>query len=167
MSPGALVLIHVELVEPAEEEDFLAWWRGARALLVERFRLGGAGLAVIGRGRYAITLDFPLPGAWKLVARDPRWRDLEALRPRAAFAATVARPFHLDGNPRDITTAELAGWIGEHRDFTLVDALSHDSFTARHLPGAVNLPFADIDTRAATLLGPKQRPLVVYCSNYG
>ena len=48
-------------------------------------------------------------------------------------------------------------------DIVLVDVLSPESFAARHIPGAVNLPVAEIEQRAAAVLPDRHAPLVVYC----
>jgi rhodanese-related sulfurtransferase len=45
----------------------------------------------------------------------------------------------------------------------LVDVLSPESFATRHIPGAVNLPVADIPRRAATVLPDRNAAIVAYC----
>jgi len=62
----------------------------------------------------------------------------------------------------DITRAELVRALAAGR-VTLVDVLSPESFAARHIPGAVNLPVADLAQRAATVLPDRLAPIVVYC----
>lgn len=169
MTPSGAVLLRFELADPGDEEAFLSWWRAARRLLYRRFRLGSDELFVVDRGRYHLLLAFPLPGAWDGVARDRGYRELEARRPRATVEAIASRPFHLDGNPRDVTTGELSRRLAERRDLAVVDALSPHSFAARHLPGAVNLPSTKFDAaRAEAALGrDRDRPVVVYCTSYG
>ena len=44
----------------------------------------------------------------------------------------------------------------------LLDVRSPEEFAAGHIPGATNLPVQQLSERTAEL-GPKQRPLVVYC----
>ena len=46
---------------------------------------------------------------------------------------------------------------------TLVDVLSPESFAAMHIPGAINLPVAEIEERAAAVLPNRSAPIVVYC----
>jgi rhodanese-related sulfurtransferase len=46
---------------------------------------------------------------------------------------------------------------------TLVDVLSPESFAANHIPQAINLPVADIPSRAAEVVGNRDAPIVVYC----
>ena len=45
----------------------------------------------------------------------------------------------------------------------LVDVLSPESFSATHIPGAINLPVADIARRAGELLPDKAEAIVTYC----
>jgi len=45
----------------------------------------------------------------------------------------------------------------------LVDVLSPEAFAAMHIPGAINLPVADIPTRAADLIPDRDAPIVAYC----
>ena len=43
----------------------------------------------------------------------------------------------------------------------LVDVLSADEYDSAHLPGAVNLPLKELDTRTGQL--DRSRPVIVYC----
>jgi len=61
-----------------------------------------------------------------------------------------------------IDRGELSGELRARR-VTLVDVLSPESFAARHIPGAVNLPVADISRRAADVLPDRSAPIVTYC----
>ena len=46
---------------------------------------------------------------------------------------------------------------------TLVDVLSPESFAAMHIPGAINLPVADLARRAGEVLPDRHAPVVTYC----
>jgi rhodanese-related sulfurtransferase len=46
---------------------------------------------------------------------------------------------------------------------TLLDVLSPESFAARHIPGAINLPVADLSRRAADVLPDRRARIVTYC----
>jgi rhodanese-related sulfurtransferase len=46
---------------------------------------------------------------------------------------------------------------------TLVDVLSPESFAANHIPHAINLPVADIPSRAGGVVRDRDAPIVVYC----
>ena len=57
----------------------------------------------------------------------------------------------------DLARALRAGRI------VLVDVLSPESFAARHIPGAVNLPVADLARRAGDVLPDRRAAIVAYC----
>jgi rhodanese-related sulfurtransferase len=61
-----------------------------------------------------------------------------------------------------VSRAELIDALRSGR-VVLVDVLSPESFAARHIPGAINLPVADILRRAADLLPDKHADIVGYC----
>jgi rhodanese-related sulfurtransferase len=61
-----------------------------------------------------------------------------------------------------ISRKELAAALRKHR-VTLVDVLSPESFATSHLPGAINLPIADIPSRAAAVLPNRRAAIVAYC----
>jgi rhodanese-related sulfurtransferase len=46
---------------------------------------------------------------------------------------------------------------------TLLDVLSPESFAGAHLPGAINVPVAEIARRAPEAVPDRQTPVVVYC----
>jgi len=46
---------------------------------------------------------------------------------------------------------------------TLLDVLSPESFAVAHLPGAINLPLADILRRASAVLPDPRASIVAYC----
>jgi rhodanese-related sulfurtransferase len=46
---------------------------------------------------------------------------------------------------------------------TLVDVLSPESFAAAHLPGAINLPVAEIWQRAGDVIPDRDAAIVAYC----
>jgi rhodanese-related sulfurtransferase len=50
---------------------------------------------------------------------------------------------------------------------TIVDALPESYYNQQHLPGALNLVEADVDTRADSILPDKSGTIVTYCSNKG
>jgi rhodanese-related sulfurtransferase len=64
--------------------------------------------------------------------------------------------------PHDITLEELISALRGRR-LTLVDVLSPESFAARHIPGALNLPVVDIARRAGEVLPDRHAPIVAYC----
>ena len=46
---------------------------------------------------------------------------------------------------------------------TLVDVLSPESFASMHIPGAINLPVAEIARRAPAVLPEREAAVVAYC----
>jgi rhodanese-related sulfurtransferase len=62
----------------------------------------------------------------------------------------------------DITRADLLAALRARR-ITLIDVLSPESFAARHIPGAINLPVADIARRADELIPDRRASIVAYC----
>jgi rhodanese-related sulfurtransferase len=63
-----------------------------------------------------------------------------------------------------ISREALAGALRARR-VTLVDVLSPESFAVAHLPGAINLPVAEIGRRAAEVLPDKLAAIVTYCGS--
>ena len=61
-----------------------------------------------------------------------------------------------------MTRAELIGALGSGR-IALVDVLSPESFAVRHIPGAINLPVAEIPRRAPDVLPDRRARVVTYC----
>jgi rhodanese-related sulfurtransferase/biotin operon repressor len=59
-----------------------------------------------------------------------------------------------------VTRDELIGRIRDG-DVTLLDVRPEDEFALGHLPGAINIPLEDLETRLADL--PKDQEIVAYC----
>ena len=75
--------------------------------------------------------------------------------------------YHENGYPSivdsdSIDRDELIRGLRERR-VTLVDVLSPESFAARHIAAAINLPVADIARRAREQLADLRAAIVVYC----
>jgi len=49
------------------------------------------------------------------------------------------------------------------RRIVLVDVLSPDSFAALHIPGAINVPVADLARRAPQALPDRNAAIITYC----
>jgi len=65
---------------------------------------------------------------------------------------------------RQIDIDELTRLVNEEAA-QLVEVLSEASFTALHLPGAVNLPLGELDEARASALDAN-RPIIVYCYDH-
>jgi rhodanese-related sulfurtransferase len=63
---------------------------------------------------------------------------------------------------RTISRRDLESALRRHR-VTLVDVLSPESFSAAHIPGAINLPVADIRRRAPAVLPDRGARIATYC----
>jgi rhodanese-related sulfurtransferase len=74
----------------------------------------------------------------------------------------VQRTREMIGNVTTVSRDELIGAL-PRQGVVLVDVLSPESFAAAHIPGAINLPVADISRRARELLSNRDAPIVVYC----
>ena len=67
--------------------------------------------------------------------------------------------------------AKLAAELGPHNvkrlmdtgttDFVVLDVRTREGFTEGHVPGAINIPFEELPTRANEL--PKHKDIICYC----
>jgi ArsR family transcriptional regulator len=73
----------------------------------------------------------------------------------------MSAPAAVDDQPT-ITRDELVLALRARR-VVLVDVLSPESYATFHIPGAVNLPVADIPRRAAEALPDRRAAIVTYC----
>jgi len=64
--------------------------------------------------------------------------------------------------PTGIERSELRILTGQEAQ--LVEVLPADDFVWAHLPGAVNLPFKELDARIGEL--DRTRPVIVYCHDW-
>ena len=62
----------------------------------------------------------------------------------------------------EVSREEVVRGLRDGR-ITLVDVLSPESFAARHIPGAINLPVVDLSRRAAEVLPDHRARIVAYC----
>ena len=61
-----------------------------------------------------------------------------------------------------ISRDSLRRRIERRADFVLVDALPPMSFATSHLPGAINIPPAAVDERAARRIPDRNTEVIVY-----
>ncbi len=85
---------------------------------------------------------------------------MNTLIPAAAVAAALLLVKALRGRRGDLRSGEARSLVagGAH----LVDVRTSREFAAGHLPGATNVPLQELERRLGSL-GPKDRPIVVYC----
>jgi rhodanese-related sulfurtransferase len=76
-----------------------------------------------------------------------------------ALVSTVAPA--ADTAPR-IDMASFKAAFDEKADMMIVDVRTPDGFAAGHIPGAVNIPEAEVGARMAEM--PKDARIVLYCA---
>lgn len=52
----------------------------------------------------------------------------------------------------------------QDRALAIVNVMPPDSFKAGHIPGSINLPVADVETRARHLLSNLEQEIAIYCA---
>ena len=62
-----------------------------------------------------------------------------------------------------ISRAELSGRLAD-RALVIVNVMPVESFKAGHIPGSVNLPIADIPSKARQVLSDLHQEITVYCA---
>ena len=62
----------------------------------------------------------------------------------------------------NVTLAEMRGLVRDP-NVVVLDVLSREAYAAGHLPGAVNIPLAELRGRATVELPERDRAIVVYC----
>lgn len=65
---------------------------------------------------------------------------------------------------KTITAKELKAKLDRGDDVKIVETLPEEAFKKEHIPGAINIPPADIEKKAPELLS-KEDEIVVYCAN--
>lgn len=77
--------------------------------------------------------------------------------------AVIRQYFEAPDTLAPLTPAELAAEIAQDR-VTLIDLRPPDEFHAAHLPGAINVPYAELAARAALPPDlPARKPIYAYC----
>jgi rhodanese-related sulfurtransferase len=52
----------------------------------------------------------------------------------------------------------------QDRALAIVDVLPSESYKAGHIPGSINLPVAEIETKARQLLSNLEQEIAIYCA---
>ena len=64
----------------------------------------------------------------------------------------------------EIITAEEAKKIMDSgEDFVILDVREQDEFDAGHIPGAILIPYTEIENKAEEMLPDKDKQMLVYC----
>ncbi len=66
---------------------------------------------------------------------------------------------------KTISRERLRDMMERNEDFVLVDVLSPDSFEAEHIPGSINIPFDEIESRVKKLINRNDK-VITYCANF-
>lgn len=70
------------------------------------------------------------------------------------------------GVSAEVVPVTQDSWVSQmsvRKDVILVDVRSEEEFGAGHIPGAVNIPYAQMNQRYAELLSYKEKTIVLYC----
>ena len=62
-----------------------------------------------------------------------------------------------------ITAEDAKKIMDSSDDYTLLDVREQDEFDAGHIPGAILLPYTEIENKAEEMLPDKDKQLLVYC----
>ncbi len=62
-----------------------------------------------------------------------------------------------------ITAVKAKKIMDSSDDYTILDVREQDEFNAGHIPGAILLPYTEIETKAKDLLPDKDKQILVYC----
>jgi rhodanese-related sulfurtransferase len=71
----------------------------------------------------------------------------------------------LPGLPDEISRDELYQRLGD-ASLVVVDVLPKESYDAAHIPGAINLPLAELAVRAPQVLPGRASEMAVYCASF-
>ena len=81
-----------------------------------------------------------------------------------ATTATAAPPARPQGDPSTVqrmAVEDLRAKLNRN-EVTVIDVRDAASFNSRHIPGAINVPFASVEAMLDQI--PKDKPIVTYCT---
>lgn len=81
-----------------------------------------------------------------------------------AATATAARPPEVHGersSVQRIAVEDLRAKMGRN-EVTVVDVRDANSYNTKHITGAINIPFASVETMLDQI--PKDKPIITYCT---
>ena len=61
------------------------------------------------------------------------------------------------------TQASVATALQQQKPITLIDVRTREEFAQRHIPGAINIPYTELDQRIAELDNYRDSEMIVYC----
>ena len=94
------------------------------------------------------------------------WRDINGLFSRVAMVLLLL----VMGNvcfaqATDISQAELMQRIKAHHAQLILDVRSPEEYKEGHVPGAINIPHDQLDSRLAEIGSYKNKDVVLYCKS--
>lgn len=66
---------------------------------------------------------------------------------------------------REISRGEIERRLGD-RAMLLVDVLPRELYAAEHIPGAINLPLAEVRARASEVMPDRGADIITYCAKF-
>jgi len=102
-------------------------------------------------------LTAPLAGGQKEQVKEPP-------KPSHPPKAGVEERDRTEDGVSFISRETLQTWMEEEKDLLVIDVLSPESYAQAHLPGAVNIPGAQLKDKAKYLA--KHRTVVAYCASF-
>jgi rhodanese-related sulfurtransferase len=87
--------------------------------------------------------------------------DVASTKTMASTLTTLPQPELSD----EISREELYRRLGD-ASLTVVDVLPNEAYNAEHLPGALNLPLAELAARAPAVLLGRAGEIVAYCASF-
>ena len=81
-----------------------------------------------------------------------------------AASTTAAPPAQPSGNHSEVPRIAVEDLRAKMNrgEVTVVDVRDANSFNTRRIPGAINVPFASVESMVDTI--PKDKPIVTYCT---
>ena len=76
----------------------------------------------------------------------------------------MAKPEFKESSPKHLIPREEILARLHDRALAIVNVMPPDSFKSGHIPGSLNLPIADIGTKARQLLSNFNQEIAIYCA---
>jgi rhodanese-related sulfurtransferase len=80
----------------------------------------------------------------------------------------VEQTAQIDNRPADnivdISWQELYRRLGD-KSLIIVDVLPREAYMSGHIPGALSLPLAEVDSRAREVIPDRDAEIAVYCAS--
>lgn len=68
-----------------------------------------------------------------------------------------------DAMYQQITPEDAKGIMDSGDDFVILDVREQDEYDTGHIPGAILIPYTEIENKAEKVLSDKNRQILVYC----